>query len=248
MPGKPLPIAKISRPRIRGVFPRERLFRLLDEARQYPVTWISAPAGSGKTTLVASYIEDGKVPCIWYQVDEGDADIATFFSYLAAAARKAAPQKRFLLPFFTFEYLQGLSTFTVRFFEKLFRRLKPASILVLDNYQTVAEDSSFHNVIKNGISAIPDGITFIVISRHNPPPAFSGLRANGLLRILDWNDLRLTLEETIGIMPLKNREIKSMEVIEQLHRAADGWVAGLILMLESVKRGIEPRVFKKVIP
>ena len=49
-------IANITRPRIRGVFPRERLFGLLDETREYPVTWISAPAGSGKTTLVASHL------------------------------------------------------------------------------------------------------------------------------------------------------------------------------------------------
>jgi tetratricopeptide (TPR) repeat protein len=248
MPERPPPIAKISRPRIRGVLPRERLFRLLDEARQYPVTWISAPAGSGKTTLIAGYLEDNKAPCLWYQVDEGDADIATFYSYLGMAAKKAAPQKRTHLPLFTSEYLQGLSTFTLRYFEKLFRRLKPPSILVLDNYHTVPDDSNFHDVIKNGISTIPDGNNVIVISRHDPPPALSGLRANGLVKILGWNDLRLTLEETTGIIPLKAREIRSEEVIGQLHLAADGWVAGLVLMLESMKRGVEPHLFGRMAP
>ena len=165
------PIAKITRPRIRGVFPRERLFGLLDETRKYPVTWISAPAGSGKTTLVASYLEDNKIPCLWYQVDEGDADIATFFNYLGMAARKAAPQKRKPLPLFTPEYLQGISTFTLRYFENLFSRLKPPSILVLDNYQTVPAESNFHEVINHGISTIPDGINVFVISRHDLPPA-----------------------------------------------------------------------------
>ena len=248
MPERLAPIAKITRPRIRGVFPRERLFGLLDETRQYPVTWISAPAGSGKTTLVASYLEDNKIPCLWYQVDEGDADIATFFNYLGMAAKKAAPQKRKPLPLFTPEYLQGISTFTLRYFENLFSRLKLPSILVLDNYQTVPAESNFHDVINDGISTIPDGINVIVISRHDLPPALSRLRANGLMKMLGWDDLRLTLEETIGIVPLKAQEIRSKEVIGQLHQAADGWVAGLVLMLESMKRGVEPHLFGKMAP
>ena len=248
MPVRPPPIAKITRPRIRGVFPRERLFGLLDETRKYPVTWISAPAGSGKTTLAASFIEANKIPCLWYQVDEGDADIATFFSYLGLAAQKAAPKKRKPLPLFTPEYLQGISTFSLRYFENLFNRLKPPSILVLDNYQTVPTESDFHEVIHQGISAIPEGINVFVISRHDLPPALVKLRINGLVKMLGWQDLRLTLEETAGIVPLKAQEVPSKDVIRQLHQAADGWVAGLVLMLEGMKRGVEPHLFGKMAP
>ena len=242
------PIAKITRPRIRGAFPRERLFRSLDETRRHPVTWISAPAGSGKTTLVASYLEENKIPCLWYQVDEGDSDLATFFSYLGMAARKAAPQKRKSLPLFTPEYYKGLTTFTLRYFENLFSRLKPPSILVLDNYQTVPDESNFHEVIKNGISTIPDGINVFIISRHDLPPSLVRLRINGLVKMIGWKDLRLTLEETTGIVPLKAQEIPSKDIIGQLHLAADGWVAGLVLMLESMKRGVEPHWFGKMPP
>jgi LuxR family maltose regulon positive regulatory protein len=248
MPERPTPIAKITRPRIRGVFPRERLFALLEETRKYPVTWISAPAGSGKTTLAASFIETNKIPCLWYQVDEGDADIATFFNYLGMAAKKAAPQKRKPLPLFTPEYLQGISTFTLRYFENLFSRFKPPSILVLDNFQTVTTESDFHEVINKGISTIPDGINAFIISRHDLPSPLSGLRANGLMKMLGWEDLRLTLEETTGIVPLKTQEIPSKDVIRQLHQAADGWVAGLVLMLEGMKRGVEPHLFGKMAP
>ena len=51
------------------------------------------------------------------------------------------------------------------------------------------------------------------------------------MKILGWDDLRLTLEETRGIVPLKTREAPSQEVIDQLHRTTDGWVAGLVLIL-----------------
>jgi LuxR family transcriptional regulator, maltose regulon positive regulatory protein len=248
MPVRPPPITKITRPRIRGVFSRERLFGLLDETRKNPVTWISAPAGSGKTALVASFLEAQKIPCLWYQVDEGDADIATFFNYLGLAAKNAAPQKRKSLPLFTPEYLRGLSTFSLRYFENLFGRLKSPSILVLDNYQTVPAESDFHEVIHQGIRAIPEGINVFVISRYDLPPALVRLRINGLVKMLGWKDLRLTLEETTGIVPLKAQQIPSKDVIRQLHQTADGWVAGLVLMLEGMKKGVEPRLLGKMTP
>lgn len=49
------------------------------------------PPGAGKTTLAASYLDSQKRPLLWYQLDEGDADAATFFHYLGLAAGKLAP-------------------------------------------------------------------------------------------------------------------------------------------------------------
>ena len=85
--------AKIAPPRLHRAIPRERLFNRLDSLADYPVTWISSPAGSGKTTLIANWLDDRKLSCLWYQIDAGDGDIATFFYYLGLAAKKAAPKK-----------------------------------------------------------------------------------------------------------------------------------------------------------
>ena len=87
-------IAKITRPKITGAYERKRLFKLLDQRLEGPVVWMSAPAGSGKTTLVASYLDARKLPCIWYQLDAGDADPATFFYYLGLAAKRPLPATR----------------------------------------------------------------------------------------------------------------------------------------------------------
>src|SRR5512136_3108018 len=107
-----LSIAKITPPKSIGIFPRKRLFKLLDEYRNSSVIWLSAPAGSGKTTLVASYLSEKKLESIWYRVDEGDGDIATFFYYMGLAAKKAVPRIRKPLPLLTSEYLLGIKTFT----------------------------------------------------------------------------------------------------------------------------------------
>src|SRR4030043_552224 len=118
-------MSKITRPILTGVFQRKRLFSLIDRLRKQPVIWVSGPPGCGKTTLVSSYLEARKIPCLWYQVDEGDADPATFFYYLGQAAKRASPRKRKSLPLLTPEYLQGVPTFTYRYFEELCSRLNP---------------------------------------------------------------------------------------------------------------------------
>ena len=99
--------SKITRPVHGGVLSRERLFDLLDRRMGRPVTWISAPAGSGKTTLVTSYLESRELPCLWYQVDRGDADIASFFYFMSRAAANAEPRKGSALPLLRGHYFYG---------------------------------------------------------------------------------------------------------------------------------------------
>jgi DNA-binding SARP family transcriptional activator len=240
-------IAKVTRPIPTGVYPRKRLFDLLDRKRKYPVIWVSGPPGCGKTTMITSYLETKESPCLWYQADEGDADPATFFYYLGLAAKKATPRKRKPLPLLTPEYLSGLPTFTLRYFENLFHRLKAPSFLVFDNYQEVPIESPFHEVIRHGLSNIPKGINVILISRSNPPPALIHMQANNLMEMIGWHDLRLTLNESNDIVRLQSRQEVSPEAIKYLHNITDGWLAGLMLMLKTAEiEKIDPRELGKV--
>ena len=143
----PAALAKLTRPRLFGAVPRTRLFTQLDEARQRPAVCVVGPPGAGKTTLVTSYLDSRGLPGIWYQVDAGDADIATFFYYLGQAAAPYSRKEQHALPVLTPEYLQDVPGFTRRFFRELFARLPASASLVLDNYQDVPPESSFHEVV-----------------------------------------------------------------------------------------------------
>jgi LuxR family transcriptional regulator, maltose regulon positive regulatory protein len=232
-------IAKIIRPRISGVFPRRRLFSLLDKHLYSSAIWISALAGSGKTTLVASYLTERELPCIWYQIDEGDADIATFFYYMGRAAAKAAPRKR-PLPLFTPEYLQWLNAFSTRYFETLYSRLRPPFAIVFDNYQMVSPESHLHQVMCAGLENVLEGIHIICISREDPPAQFARLRANGVLRLVASEEIGFTLDESHGLVYMKGFKGLSDKSVQCLHERTRGWAAGLVLMLERARRtGVE---------
>lgn len=222
-------ISKITRPRTQKVLPRTRLFRRLDQGRAAPVTWISGPAGSGKTTLVASYVDAKKLPCLWYSLDDGDGDLATFFYYMGLAAKKAAPRYKRALPLLTPEYGFGIPTFTRRFFENLYGRLRPPYVLVFDNYQDVPETSPFHEMIRHGLSIVPAGIKVITISRSAPPVHLSDLRAKNSMELVEWEELRFTVEESCGLLQRYDKRIEK-NTLEAIYERTQGWAAGLVLM------------------
>ena len=75
----PCVLAKLTPPRLPPIIERPRLYRSLAKARKRPIVWINAPPGFGKTTLVGSYLRARKIRPVWYQLDAGDSDLATFF-------------------------------------------------------------------------------------------------------------------------------------------------------------------------
>lgn len=244
------PLAKVSPPVSEQALQRDRLFEKLDSLFKNQVVWISSPAGSGKTTLVSTYLRDRGLPCLWYQVDIGDDDPATFFHYLGRAALSVVPKIRKAFPALTPEYLLGLPAFTLRFFEDLCSHvLSPSSkkgramshadmrcAFVFDNCQEVPDSSAFHTVLLTGLTRIPSGITVILISRTPPPPAYARLQANKQMGLLGWEDLRLSQEEAGQIICLQTGESPESQTVECIYRTTDGWAAGLTLMIGAARR------------
>ncbi|UCF89759.1 MAG: hypothetical protein JSW39_15775 [Desulfobacterales bacterium] len=93
--------------------------------------------------------------------------------------------------------------------------------------------ASFHEVIRTGLSVLSKGINVIVISRSKPPAAFVRQKANRMMQAIGWDQLRFTLEETQELLHVNNQKRPSKKTIEDLYQITDGWVAGLVLMLET---------------
>lgn len=235
-------LAKLSRPRLYDSVPRERLFARLDDHQRLPVTLIAAPPGAGKTTLVASWLESRKLGGIWYQVDAGDADPATFFHFLGLAEQALPGRPRALppLPPLTPEYLADLDGFARRFFRELYSRLKAPAAVVLDNFQEAGDEGPLHGVLLCAIDEVPQGVHLFLVSRHPPPDRYARLAANRSMALVDWDAIKLTAAETEAIIG-SGAETLDERAVASLHARSGGWAAGLVLLAEQSRRGHAPQ-------
>ncbi|MFO7911659.1 MAG: BTAD domain-containing putative transcriptional regulator [Desulfotignum sp.] len=222
---------KLSRPKLLQTYPRTRLFNILSKSLGKNALWICGPAGSGKTTLVNSFIDTSDIACIWYDIDRTDTDIASFFYYMGKAWKKISADTSSPLPFFTQEFFPKISVFTNRFFNLFSQHVPRPLAIVLDNYQTAGEEARLHEVLCHAIDILQGKISIIICSRTEPSAAFARSRANRTLRVLNWHHLRFQKKEIKGVLRSITDITYPDALISDLHRKTDGWIAGLLLVL-----------------
>jgi LuxR family transcriptional regulator, maltose regulon positive regulatory protein len=226
--------AKISPPRLSETYPRGRLFRAIDVARRKRAVWIAAPAGAGKTSVVTSYLGMRRLPALWYNVDPRDADVANLFHYLSMAARVASPRRKQNIPEFKAENQAGVAAFARGFFEALSRERPVPSVIVLDDFHE-ARSEPWDEVIREGLCALPRGLSAIIISRSEPPSSFARLIACSEVGFLEPNDLRLSDREMTGLVHLYRRDLRGKKAklrVDRVLELANGWAAALTLLLQ----------------
>ncbi len=224
-------IVKINCPSADGLFPRKRLFKILDENTSVPATWITAPAGSGKTSLVASYLASRKANSIWYQCDSGDRDLASFFYYLGLAAKSVIPSGSFPPPLLTLEYQHDIQNFSRNYFDNLYHLLQPGSFLIFDNFQEIDTESKLSDLLARAASNVPETTHIIFISRNAPSQSTARLRMNNQLLQLEGVQMRLTRQETDRLVAHYVHGELSSHVLDTIYARSQGWVAGVILMI-----------------
>jgi LuxR family transcriptional regulator, maltose regulon positive regulatory protein len=228
--------AKLYVPRYRAdAVPRSRLHERLDEGARREVTVVSAPAGFGKTTLLADWSQRSEPPVAWVSLDERDDDPARFLLYLIAAIETihedfGKATRAFLGSLESREELEPVLTALSNEILELPRDF----VLVLDDYHSVRSET-IHDVLAFLLDHWPPPMHLVIAGRTSPPLPLPRLRARGRLTELGAPDLRFTHEEAADFLGRTMGLNLTAERVAALEKGTEGWIAGLQLAAHALR-------------
>ncbi|HEX7735689.1 MAG TPA: LuxR C-terminal-related transcriptional regulator [Ktedonobacteraceae bacterium] len=220
-----------------GVLPRSSLIELLE--RRLPLTLLSAGAGYGKTTLLASWAHLQQEPVAWLTLERLENDPLRFWSYVLLALRTAVPDLRdkasawleamdvTLLPALLTELLNTLVSWD------------KALILILDDYQVI-EELEIGQSLAFLLAHAPACLHLVLATRTDPALKLSRLRAHGQLLEIREEQLQLTVSEARQFLThTMSLQLAETEV-QALTSRTEGWIAGLQLAALVLRASADP--------
>jgi LuxR family maltose regulon positive regulatory protein len=226
---------KITPPAVRAIVRNARQIDRLEAALDTSAVWLHGSPGAGKTTLIANWLATRRQDPIWLRLDPDDSDPATFFFHIGAAEALARRADRSRLPTLSPAYQHDPRAFSRAVFRKLFGA-EPGPLVVLDDYQEIDSASPVHDYLARAVNELPPGARLIVISRSPPPKEFARARVNGALEVVAPDILRLDAAEAEELARARALSL-DVPLIDRLVEVAQGWVAGLILLMEAFHAG-----------
>jgi LuxR family transcriptional regulator, maltose regulon positive regulatory protein len=222
--------------------PRPRLIEQLDAGLTGKLTLVCAPAGFGKTTLLAEWMvqgDDGQWTrddrFAWLSLDKQDNDPTLFLSYLAAALQTVDEE----LGETALSLLQSpqppafpvvLGTVINRLAER-----EERLVLALDDYHLI-ENPAIHEVLTYLLDHQPPQFHLAIASRADPPLPLARLRVRQQMNEIRAADLRFTTDEAAAFLQQVWHIDLSPNHVAALEARTEGWIAGLQLAALSLER------------
>jgi LuxR family maltose regulon positive regulatory protein len=243
---------KLHPPLLReDVIPRPRLLAALRQAlTSHPLTLLSAPAGYGKTTLLADFgfrISDFGIHNLqsairnrlaWLTLDEEDNDPARFLAYLIAALQRLNPAcgttAQTLLASLTNPSAEARRIIGVLINDVL-ETLPDPFALILDDLHLITQPT-IYAALDYLLERLPPQMHLAVGTRGDPPLALARLRARGQVAELRLADLRFTDDEATLFLNEKLHLGLSPDDLAALQARTEGWPVGLRLLASSLDR------------
>jgi LuxR family maltose regulon positive regulatory protein len=213
---------------------RNRLITLLDDYVERELTLVSAPAGYGKTTLLAEWATFTELPIAWVSLDTADNDPNRFFIYIAEALNSVYPGAGgHALELLRSSMPIPLPTVVSTLISDLCEVSEPF-VLILDDFHIITSQV-VHNAVAFMLDHLPPGMHLIISTRTDPPLSLARLRSRQQLAEIRTSHLRFYLDETTEflnqVMELNIKE----DDIESLATRTEGWIAGLQLAALSMQ-------------
>ncbi len=234
---RPVIATKLYVPRLRrGLVPRQRLRERLRLGDQSRLTLVSAPAGFGKTTLLAEWLagtpgQDRSVA--WVSLDSSDNDPATFWAYVLTALQAALPG----VGATALELVASAPSSTEHLLTTLLNELATASgevWLVLDDYHVI-DSREVGAGVAFFLEHLPPRVHVLLSTRADPDLPLARWRVRGELTEIRAVDLRFTSEEAAAYLGEATGVHLSADDVAVLGERTEGWIAALQLAALSIR-------------
>ena len=220
--------------------PRPRLLHLLETGLAHPLTVVSAPAGFGKTTVLAQWTSASSLPAAWISLDAHDNDLTQFLAYLVAGIQALFPHSCAETAHLLSALRPAPKAFLLTTLINELDEIHDQFILVLDDYQLIT-DESIHDALAELALAAPGGLRLVIATRADPPLPLTKFRARGDLTEVRAAELRFTESETKSfltpVLSVDVREEANAEIFTMVGARIEGWVAGLRLTALALQSG-----------
>jgi LuxR family maltose regulon positive regulatory protein len=209
--------------------PRSHLFKRLQQGITGPLTLVSAPAGFGKTTLLAQRLTESGMAVAWLSLEAEDNDPTRFLSYLIAALQMVDVQLgATALALLRTPQPPSPEMVLAVLTNELIERDRSDLVLVLDDYHVISAES-----IQRGMSFLlehlPPHLHLVLATRADPPLPLARLRAQGQLCEVRTADLRFGAAEANEFLQTVMGLDLPSEAVTTLEQRTEGWIAGLQL-------------------
>jgi LuxR family transcriptional regulator, maltose regulon positive regulatory protein len=203
---------------------------------------VCAPAGFGKTALLADWARRGQRPVAWLSLDEADNDPVRFWRHACAALDRVRPGDGDRVA----ALLQGLPpTSFEAVVTSLVNELAGVTeevVLVVDDYHLI-QASPVHQSLGFLLEHLPACLRLVLASRADPPLPLARLRARGQLAELRERDLRFTPQEAAELLRTAVGPGLPAAAVAVLEDRTEGWVAGLQLAALSLRGRVDIAAF-----
>ena len=244
--GLPLLETKLYAPTWRpGLVSRPRLIERLDQGAAGRLTLISAPAGFGKTTLLAEWLATTNASeraVAWVSLSQTDNDPALFWAYLISALQKVQPR----VGQQALSFLHSSQPPPVEvMLSSLINDITAADgdiALILDDFHVV-DAQPIHDAFAFLLDHLPPGMHLVIASRSNPPLPLARLRAHGELTEIRAGDLRFSPDEAAAFLNRGMGLDLAVADVAALEQRTEGWIVGLQLAALSMQGRTDPHAF-----
>src|SRR6516165_9098367 len=227
--------AKLLRPLVRpATIRRSSLLERLTRGDPGPIVSVVAPAGYGKTTLLAQWAERNEAAFAWVSVDEADNDPKVLLTYVAQALNAVEPVGRRVFDALA-SPASSVPGSVVPRLGAAFSSMTSPVVLALDDVHLL-HNSECRAALSVLADHVQGGSRLALAGRSAPPLRVARLRAEGKIVEVGPGELSLNRDEAASLLRAARVALGADEVAE-LHRRTEGWPVGLYLAALSLREG-----------